>query len=51
MTKEINGVRYVYDSNTFILYDLDSYEQAKKRQGNLLAVGKLVKGDHFRVVL
>ena len=52
MTKEINGVRYVYDANTLILYDLDSYEQAKKGQGNLLPVGKLVKeGNNFRVVL
>jgi hypothetical protein len=48
LTKEINGVRYAVDMDTMIVYDLESYEQAKQGKGDLLPVGKI---EENRVIL
>lgn len=40
-TKPIDGVVYAFDPNNMDLYDLESYEQAKQKKGQLILVGKL----------
>jgi hypothetical protein len=37
----IDGVKYAYDKNTFVVYDFASYQRAKEKKGELQEIGKL----------
>ena len=40
---KVDGVKYAMDKHTRIVYDFQSYENARKKTGELIAIGKLDK--------